>query len=739
MQRFEFQSKAQDELVARAATLLSRNDRCVITLKAPTGSGKTVMMANALAALVKACEGKQNLAILWVAPNQLHEQSHERLKQVYGESKALSCLTADELMGTDIPDRSVVFMNWGSIDSETLLLRRDNESRRNLESFVQRARLAGRKVVLVVDESHLHLDSGAQAQVVVDHIIRPDLLIEVSATPRAERPDAPVVVLREDVVAAGLIRKGITVNPGTVPTATDEGFRPVLDGTSESLLDAALEKQAELTRQFKAAGSSVVPLVLVQLPDRRADADALKYFENYLLMQHGLERGNGVAVWLSGDRSPEIDAIADFGSNVRVMFFKQAAATGWDCPRAQILVGLREMQSDTFTAQVLGRIVRQPEHSHYENDDLNRGYVFTNYPKLEIDAETATWLDKAWVRAAEPFTLDLPNWTAKNTDRRGFLPLSVVGSIIAHRSELEGVAHQGAVTTLLLDGDGITGIDEKRVIEGSRAVALDLHGLQENLDGLKADLVSATASQTKGKKYVEKALRDVAAELADSEDEKTVLETILHPLNEFKFRAMARLGIEDFLAAQQRAEREFEARDSWEAPQSRFLELSAPLGGYGKCLYAPVLAGQFGKSNVEEPFTRLIDLDPLVAVWLKNGDNGKEHFALRYRVLDPQTRLPTDEYALFYPDFIVRLAGGGVRLFDTKGAGDSEHSTGNDAKTLAKAHALAAYCEEQRRAGWDVGGGIVVFKHDLWWVHSGENYAGAWEVSAAAGWCPFSI
>lgn len=40
------------------------------------------------------------------------------------------------------------------------------------------------------------------------------------------------------------------------------------------------------------------------------------------------------------------------------MFFKQAAATGWDCRRAQILVGLREMQSDTFTTQILGRIIR---------------------------------------------------------------------------------------------------------------------------------------------------------------------------------------------------------------------------------------------------------------------------------------------------------------------------------------------------------------------------------------------
>lgn len=191
----------------------------------------------------------------------------------------------------DLPERAVVFMNWASIDSDKLVLRRDNETGRNLATFIQRARVAGRKVVLVVDESHLHLDSGEQARVVVDHIIAPDLLIEVSATSKAERPDAPVVVLREDVIAAGMIRKGITVNPGADLSDETGQFLPLYDGTSEALLDAALSKQTELTRQFKAAGSPVVPLVLVQLPDRRANVDALQHFERYLLMKHELERG----------------------------------------------------------------------------------------------------------------------------------------------------------------------------------------------------------------------------------------------------------------------------------------------------------------------------------------------------------------------------------------------------------------------------------------------------------------
>lgn len=739
MHKIEFQTTAEKELVSRATTLLSRPGRSVITLKAPTGSGKTVMMANSLASLTAACEGAHRLLILWVAPNKLHEQSYKKLQQVYATTKSLTCLKTDELVGGEIPERTVVFMNWGSIDSENLLLRRDNETRRNLASYVQRARAAGRKVVLVVDESHLHLDSGEQAQVVVDHIIQPDLLIEVSATHRVERPDVTVEVLREDVIEAQLIRKGITVNPGERLGETQGRHLPTFDGTSESLLDAALAKQADLTRRYLVAGSPVVPLILIQLPDSRSSKDALKHFESYLRMRHGLERGQGVAVWLSGDRSPELDAIANFNSPVRVMFFKHAAATGWDCPRAQILVGLREMQSDTFTAQVLGRIIRTPEHRHYGDEELNRGYVFTNYPKLELDAETAGWVNKAWVRAKAAFQLDLPNWTAKNTDRRGFLPLAVVDSILAHRWLLEGTSHRGDVFVNLLSNEAVDDIDKKRVIDGNRAVALDVPGLQEKLDQLKAELVSSTASQTKGKKYVGKALFDAAVAILGADDEKLVLETILHPGNVSKFTSMAKLGIERFLETQAIAERQFEVRNSWQAPESRFIDVSAPLPAYAKCLYTPVLQGQFEKSDVEEPFTRVLDAHQRVAVWLKNGDNGKEHFSLRYSMQDAASGSRGTSHALFYPDFIVRAVSGAVRLYDTKGSGKSEMSTGNDAQTMAKARALFAYCEEQRAAGFDVSGGIVVFKHDRWWIHDGKDYPGTYEISLEKGWQLFDI
>jgi type III restriction enzyme len=60
-----------------------------------------------------------------------------------------------------------------------------------------------------------------------------------------------------------------------------------------------------------------------------------------------------LAVYLSEDKTDNLDNIAKQNSFVEVLIFKQAIATGWDCPRAQILVMFREIKSITFEIQTV--------------------------------------------------------------------------------------------------------------------------------------------------------------------------------------------------------------------------------------------------------------------------------------------------------------------------------------------------------------------------------------------------
>lgn len=59
------------------------------------------------------------------------------------------------------------------------------------------------------------------------------------------------------------------------------------------------------------------------------------------------------------------------------LLFKQAIATGWDCPRAKILVKLREGGTERFNIQTVGRIRRMPERKHYDNELLDNCYLYT--------------------------------------------------------------------------------------------------------------------------------------------------------------------------------------------------------------------------------------------------------------------------------------------------------------------------------------------------------------------------
>lgn len=732
MKKFKFQTRAENELVEAALNFLNRKKRCVMTFKAPTGSGKTVMMANALASISRNCEGRHSLAILWIAPNQLHKQSYERLIQVYGESKALDCLLPEELMNGDLPEKSVLFMNWESIDSDDLVFRRDSERGYNLESYLESARTNMRKILLVADESHIRTNTGKQTKILIEEIIRPDLLIEISATPQQKLVDDTVTVYRESVVEAGLIRKQIVVNPDEQLEQENDELIIHYDGTSEGLLDLALEQQAALAALYASEGSPVYPLILVQLPSRKFDLNALGHFENYLGIKHGLRRGEGVEVWLSDDKTDGLEDIPKFSSSARVLFFKQGIATGWDCPRAQILVALREMKSETFTTQVLGRIIRHPEHRHYHNDALNYGYVFTNYDRIKLDAETATWMNKVLVRAKHVFSMPFPNWTNSHVDRRHHLNVHAIAAILNHKAEVMSVVHHGADSRIMAGSAIIEDIDASLEIVGGKKADLELEGLQEKLNEKKRELVKALADQATGRKYIEQALRSAAYSIVKTMDEKAILETILHSENWPSFERMVIFGLEEFKATQQKIAAHHKLRISWEAPETRFIDLSRKVE-FQKSLYKPFLIGELedSGSNVESPFADYLDACPNVDFWIKNGDSGKDNFAIRY--------LHNGEYRLFYIDFIVRLHCGKIALLETKGGSVSAQSTANMPETQSKAKALYNYINQLKLDGHAVMGGIVISRQGGWLIHDGNNYNGAGSIPSSSGWKPLEI
>jgi len=142
---------------------------------------------------------------------------------------------------------------------------------------------------------------------------------------------------------------------------------------------------------FKKEGANINPLILVQLPDNKAGLADKKDEIIRILDNKGITEKNGkLAIWLSEDKSETLPSIEKNDNEVEVLIFKQAIALGWDCPRASILVIFRESKSFTFTIQTIGRIMRMPELKYYSKEpELNKGFVFTNLPNIEITEDYA--------------------------------------------------------------------------------------------------------------------------------------------------------------------------------------------------------------------------------------------------------------------------------------------------------------------------------------------------------------
>ena len=390
----EYQKKAVKDLLSNTAKILNENrDICQsLVFKAPTWSGKTVMMQEFLKELADA--DIWDFAVVWISVNDLARQSKKSFENNLQWSK-LFFSELSYIQDKTLRENEVLFINWESLkqkDSKTwewkVLAMKDNERKENLPTYLENAHNEWRKIILVVDESHTALDT-VKAQDLILNYIQPTIQIEVSATPDSANYRAMIEVPIDSVIKEWMI-----INEKIKEFKSDDLW------TDEIIIKAALEKQKQLKELYEWQWSQVSPLLLIQLPSEKKTTEAidqtkLERTQKILKEQFDISLENQkLAVWLSNDKTNK-DLIDIKDSPVEVLIFKQAIATWWDCPRAQILVMFREIKKITFEIQTVWRILRMPEWKHYEEEMLNKAYVFTDLPKQMIGIhETAKNLIK---------------------------------------------------------------------------------------------------------------------------------------------------------------------------------------------------------------------------------------------------------------------------------------------------------------------------------------------------------
>ena len=671
-----------------------------IILKSPTGSGKTIILTYFMHQYIQSFP---KTVFVWLTPGKgnLEEQSKAKMdKYIHAsQTKLLS-----DVMTAGFEENDSCFINWEKLTKKGNNALKDSE-RTNFLEHIQHALNDGIRFVIIVDESHQNNTIKADEIIQYFHT---DKIIRCSATPKGIAKAEIIEIPEEEVIAAGLIKKMLVINqdfPQTVETENQTAF----------LLEKALGKQRELRAAFLQGGNDINPLIVIQIPNK--SETLLDGVERYLETQ-GLTYENGqLAVWLS-DRHENLDGIDKPNAASSAVIIKQAVATGWDCPRAHILVKLRDNMDETFEIQTIGRIRRMPEAKHYQNDLLDSCYLYTFDEKFTAGVKMA--LDKGALNACTLFlkneykdiTLTGEQRTMVTSTRN---PQKALQAIVSYAQKELGIGTNKTENRTRLQAAGYE--------MSENIVKHTLSGETATLDCAAADMNTIAVTEklnthTHGRDYHHK-IGKIGMEIGM---EYSYMNTIIRKLFDKNFKYSRKiLALEprevyafvinnaDRLRHLVREAMAYElAQLSLEVPAKSYYDFRIPqscmftYNGEAKTqlvmkknVYQNYLSSAAPRSTPEVKFEKFCERSESVEWWYKNGDKGNEYFSIVY--VDNSNR-----QKLFYPDYIISV-GSQIWIIETKGGFDrSGNSQDIDLYTPKKFGVLKAYLDEH-----GLKGGIV--------------------------------
>ncbi|MDE6351980.1 MAG: DEAD/DEAH box helicase family protein [Muribaculaceae bacterium] len=759
MKNLRYQQKAVDELVNKTIDLLSlRGNRHTLIFKSPTGSGKTVMVSEMLMRLNQELTERSDapfseVAYIWIAPNKLHEQSYFKMKNYFTENCALRPVIYDEFDHSAdgyIKPGEIFFVNWESINKDKNIMVRDTENSASLYDITRRTQEDnGIPIVLIIDEEHMFGGKNATKSEKVLATIQSKVEIRVSATPNPREAEW-VTVPREKVIEEEMIKENIILNP-----ALD--FKNPHGSLNQHLIWLALQKREELAQAYKDLGVDINPLLLIQLPNDNSEnlsADESKIKDEIIttLDAYDINTTNGkLAIWLSGEKTDNLDVIDKPNDPTEVLLFKQAIALGWDCPRATVLLIFRKLDSFEFSVQTVGRILRMPEQKYYPDQRLNQGYVFTNLSKdmIEIVKGDMDYLSTNMIakrrEGIKNIVLDSEYSERLSLDRNrlGTDFKDVLKSTFISEWNLE------CGQTRLFSNDDVFGDskpganseDVSNKTYRNQQTAINLHGINFSVKNISTNIVKdlemtgevGTRIITSKAAYINNmadltamylafckkllgndfeqvsvktlggTLKEVMYELfevSEHDSIKIILSNDNEHHNRPKFERLIAKAIQIYteILYKRKANAKLRAfkHYDWEVPAER----AYPTDMYNEQrtvedhALLPFMENK-NASSPEKEFANFLEENAnAIEWWYKNGDKGKAHYAIGYI----NSR---GEKELFYVDFIIRMKNGDIFLFDTK-------SKDSDPKAPYKHNALWEYLQIPENKEKHLHGGIII-------------------------------
>lgn len=355
----------QMDTVNKLLDATSVGNKKEVLVQAPTGSGKTIILLSYIEEFLK--ENK-NAIFVWLTPGKgdLEEQSKNKMIKFLPHH---STKNIQEVLLQGFEAKDTAFINWETITKKGNNALKETE-RKNLYERVREAHNCGYKFIIIVDEEHLN--KTVKAESIIEYM-QPEYIVRVSATTKTNKEAEFIKIDELEVINAGLITRALYINENV-------SNQTALTNEHEYLLNLAINKRRAIKEEYIKLGVQVNPLIIIQVPSK--SDDLIKQIEKILEEKNYTYDRCNLAIWLS-ERKENIENIENNNSLPSILIMKQAISTGWDCPRAKILVKLRDNMSEDFETQTIGRIRRMPQAHHYDNVLLDNCYLYTFDEKYE--------------------------------------------------------------------------------------------------------------------------------------------------------------------------------------------------------------------------------------------------------------------------------------------------------------------------------------------------------------------
>lgn len=365
----DLQQRAVRELVALSDIEKGEKE---ITFRAPTGSGKTHIMADYMNRILSQ---KDNIVFLvsTLSKGELAKQNYDVFKQLVDNN--IFPALKPFLISSEISTEENLYI---PTDYNVYVLPRDlyKKGGRLMQGamifFLQTItnNLFGqglnKQIYLIKDECH-------QATNNLDNLSEDFFAktINFSATPKLKRGQFPNIEITDEQAVKAKLIKQLEVNE-----LSEEQQLHKLEEINKKFVEQSIEKFEEVKPQY-IQEIGVNPCLIIQISNKEK---AQEEWQN--VIKPVLDKHQALKWMLIVDKDKDCDTNDDIkkklpiskwknyakgsSSTIDIIIFKMVISEGWDIPRACMLCQVRKTMSDQLDEQVIGRVRRNPRLLDFE-------------------------------------------------------------------------------------------------------------------------------------------------------------------------------------------------------------------------------------------------------------------------------------------------------------------------------------------------------------------------------------